>query len=209
MNWIDCTIPFTASANFSATPAKTLAQDGWNASTISLYSHAGTHMDAPKHFGVNEKGIDSYPTHRLMTMAWVVQIDISGRSQLLQPEDIGAVQQLLQPGDSLLLQTGWHKHAGTAYYRDALPRISEAFAQWMVEAKLNMLLVEPPSVADVNNLEEVTRIHKILLGADIIIVEGITTANLHGTKANIIALPLLWQGGDGAPTRVLAQPIEP
>ena len=30
--------------------AKTVERDGWNARTLHLYSHAGTHMDAPTHF---------------------------------------------------------------------------------------------------------------------------------------------------------------
>ena len=30
--------------------ARTKSEDGWNAKTISTYSHAGTHMDAPWHF---------------------------------------------------------------------------------------------------------------------------------------------------------------
>ena len=30
--------------------ARRLEDDGWNATTLELYSHAGTHMDAPRHF---------------------------------------------------------------------------------------------------------------------------------------------------------------
>ena len=38
--------------------ARTKADDGWNALTLHLYSHAGTHMDAPFHFDVNDQTID-------------------------------------------------------------------------------------------------------------------------------------------------------
>ena len=34
---------------------------GWNASTYHLYSHAGTHMDAPLHFACNSQTIDRIP----------------------------------------------------------------------------------------------------------------------------------------------------
>ena len=30
--------------------AKTIANEGWNATTLELYSHCGTHMDASVHF---------------------------------------------------------------------------------------------------------------------------------------------------------------
>ena len=60
-------------------------------------------------------------------------------------------------------------------------------------------------MADVNNLEEVTRIHQILLGAEIVIVEGLT--NLDGLSSERVffcALPLKIAGGDGAPCRAFA-----
>lgn len=31
--------------------AKTISREGWNARTLHLYSHAGTHMDAPLQIG--------------------------------------------------------------------------------------------------------------------------------------------------------------
>lgn len=31
-------------------PLHTVAQHGWNTRTLHLYSHCGTHMDAPLHF---------------------------------------------------------------------------------------------------------------------------------------------------------------
>ena len=66
--------------------------------------------------------------------------------------------------------------------------------------------VEPPSVADVNNIAEVTEIHRILLGADITIVEGLK--NLHTIEQDqieFIALPLKLRDGDGSPVRALAR----
>ena len=68
-----------------------------------------------------------------------------------------------------------------------------------------MLGVEPPSVADVNNLEEVTEIHRILLDGDVIIIEGLTNLRqIRRDQVVLIALPLKVEGGDGAPARVIA-----
>jgi arylformamidase len=111
-----------------------------------------------------------------------------------------------KPGENLLLHTGWSRHAAdAALYRDQLPRISDELAHWCVAHRVNILGVEPPSVADVNNLEEVTRIHKILLGGGVTIVEGL--ANLdHVTAPRVVfaALPLRLAGGDGSPVRAFA-----
>ena len=54
--------------------ACTLAEHGWNARTLHLYSHGGTHMDAPLHFGVTEETIDLIPRAHCMGPAWVVDL---------------------------------------------------------------------------------------------------------------------------------------
>lgn len=69
--------------------------------------------------------------------------------------------------------------------------------------KVNILGVEAPSVADVNNLVEVDEIHKILLDT-VIIVEGlVNVGKLESNLIELIALPLKIAGGDGCPCRVV------
>ncbi|MFK7936442.1 MAG: cyclase family protein [Saprospiraceae bacterium] len=202
----DLTLPYQKEiAGYDYDIARTVEQDGWNARTLHLYSHAGTHMDAPWHFGIAGATIDQFTPEQLMGEAWVVSIPIRVPQQLLTVADLGAVATSLQAGDSLLLRTNWHQFLGHSKYRNELPRISEALAEWCVQRQVKMLGVEPPSVADVNNLAEVTSIHHILLKGAVIIIEGL--ANLHQIKKEkvfLIALPLKIKDGDGAPARVIA-----
>lgn len=203
---IDLTLPInTDMTGVQITQVKTVKDDGWNASNLNIYSHSGTHMDAPWHFEVNEQTIDHLPLHRLVSDAWVWDL------QNVTPKEIVGVRHLERlvkdfiPGDSILMRTGWSKRLGSDDYRNALPRIGEDLAYWMGQNKVNMLGVEPPSVADVNNLEEVTKIHRILMQNDIIIVEGLTNLeSISQAKVKLIALPLKVENGDGAPARVIA-----
>jgi arylformamidase len=206
MQIIDLTLSYSPIiSGFSKDVAKTIAIEGWNASTLHIYSHAGTHMDAPYHFGVSDERIDEIPASRFVGDAWVVNIEITQSQQLIEIKDFVQIEDKIKNGDSIILKTGWHQFVGQPKYRNELPRISEEAAQWLVEKKVNMLAVEPCSVADVNNLPEVTLIHQILLGGNIIIVEGLcNTENLHLGKVQLIALPLKVLGGDGAPARVIA-----
>lgn len=185
--------------------AKTVETDGWNATTLHLYSHSGTHMDAPLHFGVSEQTIDEYPLSSLMGKAWVARIDGDCTSRWIQLKDLGEIAEKVEPGDSLLLQTGWSHRVEETSYRDALPRISDELATWCVECGVKILGVEPPSVANVNDLEELTRIHRILLSGGIVIVEGLCNLELlQGESVFFMALPLKIKGGDGAPVRAIA-----
>jgi arylformamidase len=191
--------------------AKTVHEDGWNARNLHLYSHTGTHMDAQTHFAAGPGTIDKTPLDRCMGPAWVVRLPKVLPKQRHSVLDLGVVADRFRPGDSLLLESGWSRHVNDpAVYRDQLPRVSDELAQWCVDHHVNILGVEPPSVADVNNLEEVTRIHKILLGAKITIVEGLTNLDaLKGQKVFFIAAPLKIDGGDGCPCRAFAFESEP
>jgi len=185
--------------------ARRLETDGWNATTLHLYSHCGTHMDAPLHFGVTEQTIDEIPLEKCMGPAWVVNLTGLEPRALIQVGDLGDVQDQIGAGDSLLLWTGWSRHLGTPSYRNSLPRVSLELARWCGDKKVRMLGVEPPSVADVNNLEELTAVHEALLGAGVIIVEGLTNLDqIRKQKVTFMALPLKVAKGDGAPARALA-----
>ncbi|WP_211212008.1 cyclase family protein [Flexithrix dorotheae] len=186
--------------------ARALDKDGWNAKTLHLYSHAGTHMDAPFHFGVSNNFIDEFSPNDCIGKAWVVDVSMIGKSGLIEINHLEEILPLFEPGDSLLLKTGWSKYADQLeIYRNQLPRISEELAIWCVENQVKMLGVEPPSVADVNNLDEVTKIHQILLGGNVIIVEGLCNLDLiSGNYCQFMALPLKIKNGDGAPCRAIA-----
>ncbi len=60
-------------------------------------------------------------------------------------------------------------------------------------------------MADVNNREELTRIHRILLGGGVTLVEGLTGLDqLAQPRVFFVAVPLKIEGGDGSPCRAFA-----
>jgi len=184
--------------------AKSKTVDGWNSKTLHLYSHAGTHMDAPFHFEVKNQTIDEFEVSRFICDSLVIPIDAHAK-QKIKLEDLGVYADLINKGDGVILKTGWSAYVNENKYRDELPGIHESLANWFVGKGINMLAVETPSIADVMDREEVTKIHEILLGGDIIIVEGLTNLDsVSKGKVKLIALPLKIKGGDGAPARVIA-----
>lgn len=192
-------------AGYSDVPAKQLDVDGWNAKTLNIYSHSGTHMDAPLHFGVNKMTIDTFTPENVMGNARIARVNISLNKQLILIKDLGEIADKLLPGDSLLIQTKWSEHIEKDGYKPNLPRISKELAHWCVDKRVKILGVEPPSVADVDNMDEVTEIHQVLLGGNVVIVEGLTNiSNIIKDQVFLIALPLKIKNGDGAPARVIA-----
>ncbi len=187
------------------TPAKRLEVDGWNATTLSLYSHCGTHMDAPRHFLPEGNTIDQQSLSAIMGPALVVDLAPAQPRQLLTVEDFASVADRVRPGARLLLRTDWHKRHGTTEYRDELPRISVPLAKWFVEREVALVGVEPPSVADVNDMQELTEVHQILLRGEVVIIEGLANLDqLAKPIVEFVALPMKISGGDGSPVRAIA-----
>jgi kynurenine formamidase len=209
---IDLTLPLVpGQRGVAMDPKFTVARDGWNAATWQLYSHAGTHMDAQIHFHAGAETIDTKSLSHCLGPAWVANLTPIAPRTLLTVAHLGAVAQNFTDGESLLLRTDWHKHAAdSALYRDGLPRIGDELAAWCVAHRVKILGVEPPSIADVNDLPEVTRIHKVLLGGGVTIVEGLAFLDqLTQSRVFFHALPLKLAGGDGCPVRAFAYDTRP
>ena len=86
-----------------------------------------------------------------------------------------------------------------------MPRILIDLARWLVERQVAMIGVEPPSVADVNNMAELTEVHQTLFRGNVMIVEGLANLDqLSSDEVEFIALPLRIVGGDGCPVRAIA-----
>lgn len=185
--------------------AKRLETDGWNATTLSLYSHCGTHMDAPRHFLPDGATLDQQDLYVCVGKASVVNLAPAEPKQLIGVEDLGELAESIGPGTRLLFRTDWYKRFGTPEYRNELPRISLALAEWLVERKVAMIGVEPPSVADVNNMPELTEVHQTLFRGNVLIVEGLANLDQIATSTvDFIALPMKITGGDGSPVRAIA-----
>lgn len=185
--------------------ARRLEAEGWNATTLSLYSHCGTHMDAPRHFLSDGPELDQQDLNICVGPATLVNIAPAAPRHLITVDDLGKLATSIQPGARLLFRTDWHKHYGTPEYRNELPRISLQLAEWLVEKRVALIGVEPPSVADVNNMQELTDVHQTLFRGDVLIVEGLTNLDqITAKEFDFVALPLKITGGDGCPVRAIA-----
>jgi kynurenine formamidase len=162
-------------------------------------------MDAPVHFGVGTQTIDNYTAEDFIGPAWVADVRPVKPRALIKPEHLGETANQFKPGDSLLVCTGWSNYYGQEKYRNELPCVSLELVLWCADKKVKMLGVEPPSVADVNDIEELTAIHQVLFKNGIIVVEGLANlVSLSKPKVTFIALPLKIAGGDGSPARAVA-----
>ena len=107
----------------------------------------------------------------------------------------------VMPGDFVLLMFGWSDKFQSQEYYQSYPQVSAGLARQLVKLGVSVVGMDTPS-PDYAPYE----IHKILLPADILIIENLT--NLDALSAHpefeIIALPVKLEA-EAAPCRVVAK----
>jgi kynurenine formamidase len=179
-------------------------EDGYTTTNLHLYSHAGTHMDAPRHF-LNEGGtMEALDLQKCIGPALVIDLSHKEPNSLISVEDLGSQTEQIGAGSRVLLRTDWDTHADLPDYRTHFPRVSIELAQWLVDQGIWLLGVQTPSVAALQNYEELRTVHQILLRAEVVIVESLANLSELTETVFFIATPLKVNGGDGSPVRAVA-----
>lgn len=168
-------------------------EDGCRVSTVQLGTHAGTHLDAPSHFLPEGLTVDRLPLAALLGPARLVNV--------LDP--LGE----FGPGERILVRTGWGEHWGQADYFSGFPGLPAGFAEALAAAPAALVGLETPSLHP--DPEEDVRLHRLLLGAGVIIVENLAGLERLPDEVHLCALPLPLEGLDGSPCRVVAWSGEP
>ena len=198
---------FDGIRGLSAEPKTTIADNGYNTTTLHLYSHTGTHMDAPLHFVAGGATIDTVDLAVCMGPATVIDLSHVEPNGLIAVADLLPYADRIERGARLLLRTDWSLHQGQEDFRTHMPRVSSGLARWLVARGIALLGVETPSVASVRpGMEaELAEVHRTLLESGVVIVEGLV--NLHELRretVELIVLPLKIRGCDGSPVRAVA-----
>ena len=73
-------------------------------------------------------------------------------------------------------------------------------AQWIVDQGIQLLGVDYLSAG---SMQDGTLTHKILLGSDVIILEGVNLSRVMPDQYELICLPLKISGAEGSPARAI------
>ena len=204
MKLIDVTVPLDAglptypnNTPFSLEPVKRLARgDSSNVSTLRMSAHAGTHVDAPRHFFDTAGGIEVLPLDLLCGRARVVEI---AATAAITADDLRQVD--LADDVRVLLKTSNSTLWGDATFHKEYIGVGESAAKFLVERGTKVVGVDYLSVEPFKTPGAPT--HHILLGAGTIVIEGLNLRDVEPGVYEMYCLPLPVVGADGAPARVV------
>ena len=170
--------------------------------TIYLWSHVGTHVEAPLHFLANGGDTASLSVQQLMGPAVVLDFRGKGVSEPISLEEFKQAGDI-QEGDRVLTMTGRHEQYGTPASHDR-PYIAEEAMRWLVEDRKINCLGTDSSGFEVRGIDDHPN-HRLLTNAGIPVIKCMN--NLVGLKKQrvfLIALPWPVVGLDSCPVRAIA-----
>jgi kynurenine formamidase len=179
----------------------TLERDGYREHRITVFSHTGTHLDAPAHILPDGRSLDQYPAANFVGPA--ILLDVKGAGHTIGIERLLPLCARLRTVRFLILNTGTSARWGTAEYFRGFPVLAADAAAWLAPFRLAGVGVDAMSVdrmdtADLPN-------HRRLLSAGTCIVENLTGLDAVGRdEFTFCCLPLKYHAADGSPVRAVA-----
>ena len=187
----------------------TLQKDGVNLTKITMGSHTGTHVDAPRHFIRDGIGIDRIPLNKLIGEAYVADLSKKPIGGGITSKDLRReLETEIASDDIVAIYTGCSEHWGDKSINRDYTYLTEDAADYLVSKKVRAVGIDFLSVEKFKATEHV--VHKTLLGNGIFIVESLSNAlnQFVGQRILMICMPIKLRDGDGAPSRVVAVPIQ-
>jgi len=171
---------------------------GFSSATLALVlgDHAGTHVDAPRHFFDAGLGVDALPLELLCGRTRVIEVT---SRKAIDADDLGASD--LSEDVRLLIKTHNSRLWGSNEFHTDYVGVSESAAKHLVERGVKVVGVDYLSVEPFKTPGAPT--HHTLLGAGTIVIEGLNLRDVDPGVYEMYCLPLRLVGSDGAPARVV------
>jgi len=177
--------------------------DTVNLSKIIMGAHSGTHVDAPVHFIKGAKGVDQILIDSLIGPARIIEI-----------ADVDTIKEKalaghgIEKGERILLRT--RNSINKILYKDTFTEdfvyMETGAAEFLVARGIKTLGIDYLSVGGYK--KDGPDVHRMLLGAGILIIEGLDLTEALPGCYHMICLPMKILDSDGAPARVIVKPAK-
>ena len=164
-----------------------------------MSSHTGTHMDARMHFIPSGWTMEALDLSRSVGPCRVVDLTHVeghvGRADMEAAEVAGQARLLLKTRNS---EQGFMQREE---FEEGYSAISREAAEYLVEIGVETIGVDYLSVEPFEDAGFST--HHTLLGADVVILEGLVLTEVEPGEYFLACLPLKLAGSDGSPARAI------
>lgn len=189
--------------------------DSCNSFYLTTSNHAGTHVDAPRHFCREGRAITNYDLSELVySRPAVIDIPLTD-NELIEPRHLeNAIETAAADADILLLRSrfGRFRHDERRYV-DHAPGFGPAAAQFLMDRfrRLRALAVDFMSISSPAHETEGADAHRVFLGCagdstrSILLVEDALIPDALPPLSRLFVIPWMFEGLDSAPCTMFAE----
>lgn len=207
--WIDLSHPvvpgmpvFPDDPEVKETVIRTVENDGYRLTVLETAMHAGTHLDAPRHFLKEGNDVTQIPLDKFAGRASVIRV--LPQNGILPTAAIReAYSRMEAPAERLLLDAGWAPRWGTAEFFAGFPGFEPDFGRFLKEKGIVLFGSDLPSVK--YGALDTSSAHRELLGNGVVIVENLVGLEKLPEAVFFAAFPLNLAGMDGSMVRAVAR----
>lgn len=165
-------------------------------SNIVINSHSGTHVDAPRHFLPQSKGVDKLNLGILIGQAKVINLRVKEKISKVDLE-----KHNLKECKRLIIKTRNSKYLNKKSFFENYVYLDTDAAQYLVKLGIKLIGIDYYSIEKFKN--PLHPVHHLLLKNNIVILEGLDLNSVPAGNYNLIALPLKIKDCDGSPVRAV------
>lgn len=160
--------------------------DLYNLTAFSMCAHNGTHIDAPSHFINGAKNVDQIDLSKFVGYAFVADFDgiVTESDALVIIEKARAISS--ECSKRILLK--------------GKTTVSLEAARVFAESEINLLGNESQTVGPE---DAPMAVHRVLLGAEVVLLEGVRLACVPEGAYFLCAAPINLAGAEGSPCRAI------
>lgn len=179
-------------------------KDGFRETSISIYSHVGTHMDPPAHIYPDRTTLDEFPASQFIGKGLVIDCRDLNEGEDITIDCILKYGEKAEKVDFLLFNTGWDKYWGTDKYFGDYPCVNDDVLDYVLNGNYKGIGFDTIGIDPVSD-ENLSRHKKLFKDKDIVNIENLKNLEICGDEIfNFSCCPLKVENSDGAPVRAVA-----
>jgi len=171
-------------------------------SQMTINTHHGTHVDAPRHFFPDGTSIDEMPLTTIMGTARVIEIK---DPNLINPDELEGHD--IRAGERVLFKTINSSYYKRGKFVEDFVHITEESAHFLADKKISVVGIDYLAVGSFRDRSSMIEVHQILLGNGIWIVEALDLSGVEPGDYEIICLPVRIKQGDAGQARAIIRPL--
>jgi arylformamidase len=171
-------------------------------SQMTINTHHGTHVDAPRHFFPDGTSIDEMPLTAIMGTARVIEIK---DRNIIRPDELEGHN--IRAGERLLFKTINSSYYKKGKFVEDFVHITPESAQFLAEKKISVVGIDYLAVGSFRDRSSMIETHQILLGNGIWILEALDLSGVEPGDYEIICLPIKIKQGDAGQARAIIRPL--